>query len=132
VLYMEEDGHVEGRYSQNSRGLGTVTDKMVRERAREIAVINGRSANRPLDSDFEESWRELTGRERQIPPAPREELLTEEDRWEVVAPSGEKEAVKIPVPDEQIFAETLVEEGIEDAEHDGMLRAAREMRRQDR
>jgi hypothetical protein len=129
---MQEDGRVEGRYSENSRGLGTVTDKMVRERGREIAVINGRSANRPLDSDFEEAWRELTGRERLIPPAPREELLPEEDRWEVVAPSGEKEGLKIPVPDEQMFAEMLVEEGVEDAEHDEMLKAAKKMRRQDR
>jgi hypothetical protein len=129
---MKEDGYTEGRYSENSRGLGTVTEKMVRERAREIAVINGRSANRPLDSDFEEAWRELTGRERLVPPAPREELLAEEDRWEVVAPPGEKEALKIPVPDEQLFAETLVEEGLEEAEHDEMLKAAKTMRRQDR
>ena len=34
----------EGALTENSAGIGTVTRKMVRERAIELAIINGRSA----------------------------------------------------------------------------------------
>ena len=34
----------DGVLTENSAGIGTVTRKMVRERAVELAVINGRSA----------------------------------------------------------------------------------------
>ncbi|HEV2436409.1 MAG TPA: hypothetical protein VG077_10455 [Verrucomicrobiae bacterium] len=34
----------EGAVTENSAGIGTVTRKMVRERAVELAVINGRTA----------------------------------------------------------------------------------------
>jgi len=39
--------------TENSAGLGTVTRKMVRERAVELAVINGRSAQEVPKSDWE-------------------------------------------------------------------------------
>ena len=45
----------------NSIGIGTVTRKMVRERAVELAVINGRAAHDASASDWDQAKRELTG-----------------------------------------------------------------------
>src|ERR1035437_5498266 len=43
----------DGALTENSAGLGTVNRKMVRERAVELAVINGRSAQDVSKSDWE-------------------------------------------------------------------------------
>jgi hypothetical protein len=51
----------EGALTENSAGLGTVTRKLVRKRAVELAVINGRSAQEVSKSDWEQAKRELTG-----------------------------------------------------------------------
>ena len=64
---MKQNRIEEGRLSEKGRGLGTVTEKMVRKRARELAVINGRNENQVLDSDLEQARRELTGEEGLVP-----------------------------------------------------------------
>ena len=53
----------EGRISDHTHGMGNVTWQMVRQRARELAVINGRLPREVLDSDFEQARRELTGQD---------------------------------------------------------------------
>ncbi len=116
----------EGRFSEKGHGLGTVTAEMVQRRAEEIAIVNGRSPDNVLASDRDEAYRELTGHERRVSESTLEEQLPEERRWDPVAESEGKEAPTIPPSDEQTFAEELVEEGIEDAEHDQMLRATKE------
>jgi hypothetical protein len=126
---MKENPVEQGRFTEQGHGLGTVTREMVLKRAKELAMISGRDHIR--DSDFAQAKRELT-REEDLPPEPDEiENLTEDERWEPVPESVGKEAPKIPPADEQTFAEKLVEEGVEDAEHDQMKRAARESRRRD-
>jgi hypothetical protein len=126
---MKENRVEEGRFTQQGRGLGTVTREMVLKRAKELAMISGR--DHILDSDFAQAKRELT-REEDLPPDPdATEKLTEDERWEPVPESVGKEGPKVPAPDEQTFAEKLVEEGVEDAEHDQMRQAARESRRRD-
>ncbi len=50
----------DGVLTENSAGLGTVTRKMVRERAVELAVINGRTAQEVSKSDWQQAKRELT------------------------------------------------------------------------
>jgi len=47
----------EGRLSDRGEGIGTVTKEMVMIRAREIAVINGRSERNILDSDVDQAQR---------------------------------------------------------------------------
>ena len=119
--------HIEqGKLSQHGEGLGTVTEAMVLKRARELAVINGRTADQVLDSDREQARRELTGEEGLNPHRTPAEKLPEEKRWEQVAESAEHEAPTVPAPDEQTVAEQLVEEGVQEAEHDQMKRAAEE------
>ena len=69
LLYMKQNRIEEGRLSDRGEGLGTVTKEMVMKRAREIAVINGRSQNNVLDSDVDEAQRELQG-EDEMKPSP--------------------------------------------------------------
>ena len=128
---MKQDPNEEGRFSDHGKGLGTVTEGMVRQRAREIAVINGRDDGNVLDRDLEEARRELTGEERLNPPATPEEELPEGERWSPVPESKGHHTPNLPAPDEQTFAERLVEEGVGDAEHDQEIEATRESRRRD-
>lgn len=123
---MKQNRIEEGRYTEHAHGLGTVTEEMVRQRARELALISGRGENQVLDSDLDQAHRELTGEERLVPEPPATEELPEEDRWAPVPESVGHQAETVPAPDEQTFAEKLVEEGVEDAEQDQMVRATRE------
>jgi len=123
---MKENRIEEGRFTEHAHGLGTVTEAMVRQRARELALINGRSEDQVLDSDLDQAHRELTGEERLEPQSSPAEELTEESRWVGVPESIGHQAPTVPAPDEQTFAEKLVEEGVEDAEQDQMVRAVRE------
>jgi len=51
----------DGRMSENGAGIGTVTRATVKERAIELALINGRLAAEVSQSDWEQAKRELTG-----------------------------------------------------------------------
>jgi len=129
---MKENQDQEGRFSLNGRGLGTVTEEMVRQRAKELAQINGRSAHQILDSDLDQARRELTGEETLNPEPTPAEQLPEETRWDPIPESIGERAPTVPADDEQTFAERLVDEGVEDAEQDQMVRATREGLREDR
>jgi hypothetical protein len=118
----------EGALTENFTGIGTVTRKMVRERAVELAVINGRAAPDVSKSDWEEAKRELTG----DPGAdPREEVLesaTESERWDPV-PGSTGHKVPVAASDDEDDEgrsdnERLVDEGIAGAELDHRREAA--------
>jgi hypothetical protein len=112
-----------GIISDHFHAVGTVTREMVRERAREIAMINGHSVNHCTRQDWVDAQRELTGA---IPG-----LDEEEDQLINAAPWGDEpmstgHAVdRIEAPDEQTIGEELVEQGINEAEHDQMVEAAK-------
>ncbi|HTD67693.1 MAG TPA: hypothetical protein VK846_14295, partial [Candidatus Limnocylindria bacterium] len=107
------DGNVE----EHARGLGTVTPEMVSQRAREIALINRRQNDKPTPEDWQEAKRELTEGRTMTDPA--EELPTSK-RWDPVPGSAPRQAKTISADDEQAAAETLVESGVEEAEHEQM------------
>ena len=113
---------VQGKISSGTGGMGTPTQGMVEERAKEIAIINGRDAKHVSDADREEARRELTG-------VANENREIESDEPEPInsgvfggppGSSGEK-ADRIEVADEQTYAQQLVEEGANEAEHDRMV-----------
>lgn len=114
-----------GRFSDRGEGLGTVTRKMIMQRARQIAVINGRSEKDVIDSDFQEARRELQGEDELHPTPTRAENLPEDKRWDPVPGSEGRQAPSVPASDEQTFAEKLVDEGVADAEHDQEIEATR-------
>jgi hypothetical protein len=128
---MNKDRLEEGRINEHSRPLGTVTREMVLERAREIAIINGRSPHEVLDSDFDQARRELLGEE-ELPPKERAlESVPESERWDPVPGSSGGKVPPYPDPDEKTDNERLVQEGLEEAEHDLMVEGAREAFRRD-
>jgi hypothetical protein len=126
VSCMKQNQIEEGRFSKSGEGLGTVTNEMVRKRAAEIAIINGRDAKHLLDSDIEQARRELLGEERLYPTPTPEENLPESKRWEPVPGTPGRKRETVSAADEQTYAEELVEEGVADAEHDQQVASARE------
>jgi len=113
---------------ENSAGIGAVTRKMVRERAAELAVINGRAAQDASKSDWEQAKRELMGEPDTDPKEAELESAPEAKRWDPVPGStGHKawEASSEDTDDEgRSDSARLVEEGIAEAGHDQMLQAA--------
>src|ERR1700722_12627508 len=74
----------DGALTENSAGIGTVTRKMLRERAVELASINGRSAQHVSKSDWEQAKRELTGDSNIDPKEDILESAPESERWDPV------------------------------------------------
>ena len=72
----------EGALTEHSVGIGTVNRKMVRERAVELAVINGRSAQDVSKSDWEQAKRELTSEPDTDPNEAAIESAPESERWD--------------------------------------------------
>ena len=106
---------------RGTEGVGTVTPQMIEERAREIARSDGRS--HPNDLDRTSAREELLG-----PTSDSEKLPTREEPgrdWQMpLVSTGEKAPTVRPEDDENIV-QKLVEEGIEEADHDQRLSAAR-------
>jgi hypothetical protein len=119
----------DGKVSEHSRGLGTVTPEMVTQRAHEIALINRRPNDKPTPDDWQEAKRELTTGETRHDPT---EDVPVSKRWDPVPGSIPRKAEAVPADDEQTFAEQLVEGGVEEAEHEHMVEGTRESVRRDR
>jgi hypothetical protein len=119
----------QGDLTWNSRGIGTVTGQMLLERARELAVINGRASHETSEADFAQAKRELTGQTDVDPKTAILESAPESERWDPLPGST---GHKVPVAageDEDDEGrsdnEKLVEEGIAEAEHEKMLQAGK-------
>ena len=119
----------DGNISENSAGLGTVTRKMVRDRAVELAAINGRSAHEVSKSDWEQAKRELTGGSDADSDQAVLESAPESERWDPVPGSTGHKVPAASSDDEDDEGrsdnERLVDEGISGAEHDQTRQAAR-------
>lgn len=123
----------QGVLTDRSSGIGTVTRKMVRERAIELAVINGRSASETSKSDWEQAKRDLTGDPGPDLKAALLESVPESERWNPVPGSTGHKVPATPGEDEdeegRSDQERLTDEGIAGAEHDQTLEAAQAARR---
>jgi hypothetical protein len=119
----------EGALIENSAGIGTVTRKMVRERAVELSVINGRLAQDVSKSDWEQAKRELTGAPDTGTKETILESVPESERWDPLPGStGHKMSVAASEDEDnegRSDNERLIEEGIIEAEHDQMRQASR-------
>ena len=120
----------DGVLTENSAGLGTVTRKMVRERAIELALINGRSAQEVSKSDREQAKRELTGDPGTDANEAAIESAAESERWDPVPGSTGHKVPVAPSEDEDDEGrsdnERLTDEGIAGAELDQSHQAGRE------
>ena len=116
--------------SENGAGIGTVTRAMVKERAVELALINGRIAGEVSQSDWEQAKRELTGGSETDLNDALLEAAPESERWNPLPGTQGHKAEESFSDDEDDDGRSdsarLVEEGVAEAEHDQMLQAARE------
>jgi hypothetical protein len=127
---MKIDPRREDSIMIHAAGIGPVTRKMVKDRAVELAIINGRTAQDVSKSDWEQAKRELTGEPEIDPKEAALEAAPESERWDPL-PGSTGHVVPVTPMDEEdaegrSIGERLVEEGVQEAEHDQMLRAARE------
>ena len=117
----------QGIIMENAAGIGTVATKMVEARARELARINGRGS-KPTEVDYQQAKRELTGESEIDPQEENLESLPESEGWDVVPGSTGRQAAESLGEDEDAEGRSesaqMFAEGISEAEHDQMLRAA--------
>jgi hypothetical protein len=117
-----------GVIMENADGIGTVTPAMVETRARELALIDGRDSSQPTEADYQQAKRELTGEEEIDVQQENLESLPESEAWDPVPGSTGHQAADSLGEDEDAEGRSesaqMFEEGISEAEHDQMLRAA--------
>lgn len=108
---------------------------MVRARAVELAVINGRSAHEVSKSDLDQAKQELTGESDTNPNEAALESAPESERWDPVPGSPRQKLPTAPSADEDEEGrsdnERLVDEGIAGAEHDLRRQATRAAEKSD-
>ena len=124
-----------GIIMENADGIGTVTPAMIEARARELALINGHGSSGPTKADYQQAKRELTGEEEIDPQEENVESVPESEGWDTVPGSTGRQAADSPGEDEDAEgrseAAQMYEEGIDEAEHDQILRAAEEEQKSD-
>ena len=124
-----------GIIMENADGIGTVTPAMVEARARELAVINGHGSSGPTKADYQQAKRELTGEEEIDLQEENLESVPESEGWDPVPGSTGRQAADSLGEDEDAEgrseAAQMYEEGISEADHDQMLRAAEADERSD-
>jgi len=124
-----------GIIMENADGIGTVTPAMIEARARELAVINGHGSSGPTEADYQQAKRELTGEEEIDPQEENVEAVPESEGWDPVPGSSGRQAAESLGEDEDAEGRSesaqMFEEGINEAEHDQMRRAAATERNSD-
>src|SRR5437899_1958082 len=117
-----------GIIMENADGIGAVTPAMVEARARELALINGRGSSKPTKADYQQAKRELTGEEEIDLQEENLESVPESEGWDPVPGSTGQQAAESVGEDADAEgrseAAQMYEEGISEADHDQMRRAA--------
>lgn len=118
----------EGTLTENSVGIGRVTRGMVRSRATELAVSNGRPPHEVSKSDWEQAKLSLTGTAAEDPTEAAIAAAPESDRWNPVPGFTGGKTLVAPGEDEddegRSDRERLVEEGVAGAELDHEFKAS--------
>ena len=106
-----------GKIVRGTEGLGTVTQQMIEERAREIACNDGRA--RPNDLDRTRARKQLTGAASDSQKRPTRAQPGRD--WQMPLVSTGEKAPTVRPEDEENIPEKLVREGVEEADHDQRL-----------
>ena len=128
---MKKGSIIKGRIEQHGVGHGLSNEDMARERAREIAITNGRKPEQFTEADLQQAREELQAAQHALPE-------TVEDEQEEFTPregpigvtSGSAARTKLAT-DEQTLPEELVREGVDEATHELMVEGNQESRRRD-
>jgi hypothetical protein len=125
-----------GAIAKGLTGIGPVTRDMVHARTMELAQIAGRARSEVTQADYEQARRELTGKSDRDQQDEILESLPEEGRSGLVLDDAGREDPEPPgeEADDEGRNESaqLVEEGLQEAEHDLMLQSARSTVESDR
>ena len=118
---MIDETHSRGKIVRGTEGLGTVTQQMIEKRASEIARIDGRA--QPNDLDRSRAREDLTG----ITPDSEKPPTREEPGrdWQMPLVSTGEKAPTVRAEDDENIPEKLIQEGIEEADHDQRLSSER-------
>jgi len=116
---------VSGKILSHAEGLGTPSAEMVRQRAVELAAIEGRDA--PVELDWKRAFQELHGGHHE--PNPREdesEMLGAVMETDTVAPTLGRRLHEMDIEGDESLGEELISEGLEEASHDQMVESRKE------
>jgi len=111
-----------GKISDHFQGLGAASRDTVLRRAREIALTNGHPPNHFTEDDFLQAKRELMGA---TGDGESDGPLTNLTRWDEAPGSHGHPVEKTEPADEQTCEAELVEEGLNEAEHEQMVEGAK-------
>ena len=107
------------RIERHAKGLGTVTRRIITQRARELAAIDGRTEEEVTSNDWTQAKKELAGIERQ---SANQRLDVGIESWNAPTPSSNLRRRTLRPRDDR-NTETLVKEGVAEADHDRRLSA---------
>ena len=110
-----------GRISDHSQGIGIATSDMVERRAKELAIINGRGGQKVTEDDWLQARRELSGQPN-LTDQQNEEPIEGLTTWNEKPDTSDHRVENSPESDEETVAERLTREGVEEANHDLMLK----------
>ena len=120
-----DEASPKGKILRGTEGLGTVTPRLVEERAREIARSDGRE--QPNDLDLTRAREELTGATLSSEkPATREEPGRD---WGMPLVSSGEKAPTVRPEDEENIPQKLIQEGVDEADHDQRSNSGRNSER---
>ena len=120
-----DQGTPTGRILQGSSGLGTVSEDMVEDRARELAKMDGRTEVN--EGDLANARDELTSTVGHFAAPETIDSDTESlTSWDEAPEATGTRAPRLYGDEKSSIAETLIEEGLEEADHDQRLSAANE------
>jgi len=115
---------------QHSSGLGAPTADMVRQRARELAQINGREEFN--DEDWRDAKRELHGGHEPLDTNGEMNVTSLVSEHDMVVCSVGHQVEKVGPEDGENVVEELIAEGMDEAVHEQMLASRREDREEDK
>lgn len=116
-----------GKISVHGDGMGAPTPELIERRAREIALIDERNPDEFNDGDWEQARRELMGMESPAAPEELDNQPETADEHELVPETIGHRAPRAGLEDDETLGERLVTGGLQEAAHDQMLEARREI-----
>lgn len=119
----------QGVVTTNFTGIGPVTDEQLLDRARQLAAIAGRAPSQVSQADHEQAKRELTGESDLDRQEAVLDAIPESKRWDPVPGTEGRQMPEAADEDDDDEGRNesaqLVAEGVNEADHDQRLQAAR-------
>jgi hypothetical protein len=115
-----------GKISVHGNGVGVPSPESVEKRAREIAMIDERDADKFTDADWEQARQELLGTTVPVAPEETKENANLEEEWQLLANDSGHRVAPPGAEEDETLGEQLVSDGNEEAAHDQMVEARKE------